>query len=81
MFPGCEKSQLVAGRGEEEGEGREGGGEGAGGLLMMGTTLLAQALYIWKPGFLASHGSWVARSPLSPWGGRFLDAVPPPTPK
>lgn len=30
MFPGCEKSQLVTGREEEEGEGREGGG-GRGG--------------------------------------------------
>lgn len=56
-------------------------GEGAGGLLTMGTTLLAPALCIWKPGFLASHGSWVARSPLSPRGGRFLDALPPSTPK
>lgn len=54
---------------------------GGGGLLTMGTTLLAPALYIWKRGFLASLGLWVARSPLAPWGGCFLDAVPPSTPK
>jgi len=32
----------------------------------------------WIPG---EPGLWVARSPLSPWGGCFLDAEPPPTPK
>lgn len=86
MFPGCEESQLVIEREEEEREGREGGGGGGGGggmgggLLAMGMTLLAPALYIWKPGFLASLGCGWPGLPYLPGEGAswMLLLLPPP---
>lgn len=78
MFPGCEKSQLVMEK-EEEGEGKEGVGEGVGGLLTMGTTLLAPALYIWKPGFLASQGcGWPGLPYLPGEGASWMQSLLPP---
>lgn len=87
MFPGCEESQLVIEREEEEREGREGGGGGGGGWWnggwpagdgndTSGTSFVH--MEAWIPG---EPGLWVARSPLSPRGGCFLDAASPPTPK
>lgn len=65
-------------KGEKEGEGREGVGEG--GLLTMGTTLLAPAPYIWKPGFLASQGCGWPGLPALPGEGAswMLSLLPPP---
>lgn len=66
-------------REEEEGEGREGVGEGVGGLLTMGTTLLAPALYIWKTGFLASRGcGWPGLPYLPGEGASWMQSLLPP---
>lgn len=50
-----------------------------GGLLTMGTTLLAPALYIWKTGFLASRGcGWPGLPYLPGEGASWMQSLLPP---